>query len=242
MQKIINLLFTLTYCLTVGLILTLFLMGLNKAFGDDNSQALSVLRQTAVMVNGSSCSGSGSVIQGKSGKLYILTNSHVCNCAKYFGSIFVTYEGGETLRAKVIKQSWVADLCAAQIDENKPSLQLAPQLLPLTEVTTRGYPMGRLSESRGLVKGDTSWVWEVEIGELGVCPITSKKIYGMNGNLAGCSMPFRTTLTNLYSRPGSSGSPVVNNNGELVGVVASWHPDSEWLVPFNELRDFLKGL
>lgn len=211
----------------------------NASVAQDN------LRRATVMVNGLSCSGSGSLVQARSGKTYLLTNAHVCMCAEFKGDVFATFDDGHLLQAKVIKKDVQKDLCAAQVDAPDFYLKMAPQLLPLTEVNTRGYPMGRLTESHGIVKGSIEWDYDMDIQKVGICPKGTQKGINYRGVVSVCRIHFVSTLSNLYARPGSSGSAVVNDQGELVGVVSSFHPTDEYnagLVQFNDVRDFLSKL
>lgn len=211
----------------------------------DTGKATQALRQTVVQVNGTSCTGSGSVVEGKSGKHYVLTNYHVCLCASYQGRLYSTFEGGELVQGKVVKRDSTVDLCAVRVEDTRPALKLGDQLLPFTEVNTRGYPGGRLTESHGQSGGNVEWDADFDISEIGVCPEEASKGYGLNGVIQECRLHFTSTLTNLYGRPGASGSPVVNDNGELVGVVSSWHPGNEYetgMVPFSDVRRFLSAL
>lgn len=207
--------------------------------------AMEQLRKTAVRIDGNGCMGSGSVVEGKSGKHYILTNQHLCNCAKYRGNIYATFEDGQQLVGTVVSQNWNSDLCAAHINGYDKALKLGRSLAPLTEVNTRGWPGGRLTESHGHVVGTVRWSTDFPIEQIGVCPTKSKPVYGSNDVLAACTLTYVSVLSNLYARPGSSGSAVVNDDGQLVGVVSSWHPGSDTeagLVPFSQLKEFLRDL
>lgn len=229
---------------TVALGFVLFAFG---AFGAraDTSKGVLLLRKTAVRIDGTGCMGSGSIVEGKSGKKYLLTNQHLCNCAKYRGDIYGTFEDGKLLVGRVVKQDWGSDLCAAQVGAVDQALHIGKGLPPLTEISTRGYPGGRLTESHGRSAGPVDWETDFPIEEIGTCPRNSEPLYGFNGVLAGCKLRYRSTLSNLYARPGASGSAVVNDQGELVGVVSSWHAGSDFdagMVPFAQVREFLNTL
>lgn len=232
------------FIFAIALILILDVFLLTGAHAD-NLKAMTELRSTALMVNGAQCSGSGAIVEARSGGHYLLTNSHVCLCANHLGYVNATFDSGELVHAKIVKQDWSSDLCAARVEKTRPALKLGSQLLPMMEVYTRGYPGGRLTESHGAVKGDVLWDWDVEIETIGSCPVGSRVIRGFNGTLRGCSMTFTSTISSLYSRPGASGSAVVNDDGQLVGVLSSWHPGDDYdagQVPFSQLRKFLEAL
>jgi S1-C subfamily serine protease len=239
MKRLIDFLFAVA--ITLALAFILFASG---AFATQPT-AMEQLRKTAVRIDGTSCLGTGSVVEGKSGKHYILTNQHLCNCARYKGDIYATFEGGALLVGRVVKQDWGSDLCAAQVTSPNPALKLGSGLAPMTELNSRGYPSGRLTESHGIAVGYVDWDTDFPIEEIGSCPKKSSPMYGMNGVLAACKLHYHSLLSNLYARPGASGSPVVNNRGELVAVISSWHTDSVYsagLVPFEQLRVFMEGL
>jgi S1-C subfamily serine protease len=243
LQRVINYFFALV--ITLLAILVLVLMVITFPAQADTGKGMDSLRKTVVQVNGTGCMGSGSIVEGKSGKRYIVTNAHVCHCTRWKGNINATFETGELVVGKIVKQEWASDLCAARVVKDLPALKLAPNLLPLQEVNTRGYPGGRLTESHGRVRGMVDWEFAMDISMLGECPAGSKKQYGFDGVLYSCLFRWTSVVTDLYSRPGASGSPVVDDNGGLVGVVSSWlaGSDSEsGMVPFHQVKRFLEGL
>lgn len=205
--------------------------------------AFDKLKDATVQVEGLNCSGSGSIVKSKSNKKYILTNNHVCNCVKFKGNVNAFYDDGLMITGKVFKESWASDLCASLIKEDRPALELAPG--PSSELRTRGYPQRHVADSVGHTTKLINWSTLFEIGEIGECPEGSKTLRGDNGNIEECELSFVSMGTTLYARPGSSGSPVVNSKGELVGVMSSWdHKDnySGAMVPYNQLKKFLETL
>jgi len=238
LQKAIDLLFFLVIVLAIGL----FIAARADA---DTSKAMTALRKTAIRIEGVSCLGSGSIVEGHSGRKFAISNNHVCNCSSEQGYFYATQEDGTLIKAKIVKRSWAYDLCAGLVEDSRPALKLGHAPGPMSEVSSRGYPGGRLVETHGRIGGSTQWTWNAGIEMMGTCPAGAQKLYALNGNVAGCALSFTSTLTNLYGRPGSSGSAVVNNDGELVGVLSSWMPDSDYsagMVPYSQLKEFVGGL
>ena len=189
--------------------------------------------------------GSGSVVVGKSGRLYILTNWHVCLGAQWKHQIIAFYPNGETIQGMVVKVSPTKDLCAAVLKEDRPGLKMAPRLQPYQDIWTRGYPEHILAETHGNVGGTVQWSAGFPIQEIGECPEGYGKDRDYEGRVQGCTYTFTSQLSTLYARPGSSGSPVVDSEGRLVGVVSSWHSRGDYeagMVTFRDVKSFLDGL
>ena len=212
------------------------------AHAETLSPGIVALRATSLHI----AIGSASIVEGASHKKYILTNWHVCKSARWKGDLIASYEAGTVVRGKIIKTSPVKDLCAAIAPLDAPALKLAPNSVIGDPVLTRGYPQGIPSESQGIIGGLTHWDYVVPIAEVGECVTGSRKVYHpYDSRLYGCRLLFTSQLTTLYSRPGSSGSPVVNTSGELVGVISSFHPESAYeggMVTFEDVKAFLSDL
>jgi hypothetical protein len=89
-----------------------------------------------------------------------------------------------------------------------------------------------VSESQGKELSHGEYQYVHPISDIGECPPESDKVRDSSGRLYGCGYTYKNTLTNMYAQPGSSGSPVVNQDGLLVGVVQSYHPrEGAGLVP-----------
>lgn len=189
--------------------------------------------------------GTGSIVSGHSGNKYILTNWHVCLVSQWKHRLWVSYPDGEMLTGDVVKKDPKKDLCAAKVKTGNASLTLAPKLLPTEIVCTRGFPGHIVSESCGKLGPISKWESGFGIEEVGECPDGYKKDLDFEGRLRGCLYLFTSRLTNLYARPGSSGSPVVDASGHLVGVVSSWHESKDLdagIVTFEDVKEFLKDL
>lgn len=212
------------------------------AFSSKLSQA--DLRASTVKLNG----GTGAVVYGKSGKKYILTNWHICVLSNYHVTeLEAKFEDGQKVSGHIVYTSLDSDLCAALLRDSAdlPALSLARSVKNV-EVASRGYPAGVLTESHGILKGKVAWSYEVYPDVVGPCPKASTITYDLRGNVKSCTVRWVSTLTNLYSKPGSSGSPVVDDSGFLVGVISSEGGGegvfAGGMVPFEDVKAFMDKL
>jgi len=200
---------------------------------------IGVLRTATVHLTGAT----GGVVYGKSGKKYILTNWHVCASLKS-DDIVGMYDNGKVLTGHVVSISPGSDLCAAVIKDNVPAIKLAKNP-KLDNLLTRGYPSGVVTESSGFATGTETWVYEFEVERIGHCPDTAQVNYD-HGVVYSCTLNWTSTITTLFSRPGSSGSPVVDLTGGLVGVISSEGGQGNdfcgGMVPYLEVKTFLDNL
>ncbi len=188
--------------------------------------------------------GTGFLLKTEKGT-WLVTNFHVCLHGSWQGVLTASLESGRVVRGHIVKKGMLPDLCAARIeDRDLQALKIAPRLLPLEAIYTRGYPYGVLSQSGGHYRGAVKWRYTFTVDQIGECPKEGTKEYDPYGLYAGCSADFTDNLTTLYARPGSSGSPVVNSKGELVGVMSSWFgdQDSGGMVRLEDIQQFFKGL
>jgi len=189
--------------------------------------------------------GSGSVVVAPSGRRYVLTNWHVCLGSRHKGKIHASYTDGTTIEGRIVKQSVSYDLCAAAVDSGSSGIRVGRELTKSEPIYTRGYPYGVLSESAGRLDHTERWTAQFPVEELSPCAPGMQELRDATDNIKGCATQFISNVTSLYARPGSSGSPVVNNSGQLVGVVSSWMSDEQndaGIVRIEDVKEFLKDL
>lgn len=188
--------------------------------------------------------GSGSIVEGASGNNYLLTNWHVCNSGAHHGMMRANFEGGRLVEGPIVKINPVTDLCAVRIHKQPHALRIGAVLKTGSKIFTRGYPFDVLSESEGYLIGNESWSSFYPIQEVGECFKGSQVLREPSGIITGCTVISHCNMINVYVRPGSSGSPVVDSLGNIVGVVSSWatQEDQGGMVTLEDLRAFLRDL
>ena len=145
-------------------------------------------------------SGSGVVISPDG---YVLTNTHVVEKAS---KITVTLSGGETFDAEVVGIDKTSDLALLRLDG-------------------KNFPYADLGDSDGLIIGE--WVIALgnpfELFSISNQPTASVGIISANHMDFGMQRESGRVLQNMIQtdaaiNPGNSGGPLVNANGEVIGI------------------------
>ncbi len=137
--------------------------------------------------------GSGFLIDAKG---YIVTNSHVLRNSKFAN----VYNNGKEYRTRIILQDNTRDLAILKIeDEDFVAAKSLPYSInnknniDLGEVIfTLGYPRNEMVFTQGFLSAKT----------------------GYNGDTLSCQIQ-------MTANPGNSGGPVLNNNGEVIGILST---------------------
>ncbi len=145
----------------------------------------------------------------------LITNRHVIENSR---QIQVSTYNGTNLTATAASSTTVADIAIVRLEESVPtsSATLAQEDPEEGDVITIiGYPNGgELTTVTGVILGATSDPLDSSVGQV--------------------------LLTSAEVEPGSSGSPVLNESGAVVGVVyAKTDDDRSLIVPVSTLRTLL---
>ena len=146
-------------------------------------------------------SGSAFLIDGKG---YLVTNAHVL---KGSGAVVVNSKGKE-FNAKIINIDNERDIAILKIDDEdfKPLSSLPYSIKKSNvdlgeELFTLGYPRDSIVYNMGYLSARS----------------------GLNGDTASCQI-------SLSANPGNSGGPVLNKNGEIIGILSNKQVSADGVV------------
>lgn len=155
--------------------------------------------------------GTGFIIKGKSGKKYFATAWHVCD--------------GEWAQSPGVIKDADHDICAKPYVGPESGLKVAPEYSPNEPIFSRGYPrLGserRLTHTEGFWYGNTEFTSTYSSPKDKGCVDGGKPLFDLMNEVM-CERRWIQNQTTLFVRPGSSGSPVVNGDGQLVGIVSTY--------------------
>jgi len=152
-------------------------------------------------------------------RVFTITNKHVCEVSEMLGHKDYADVNGE--RLKILKISYKYDLCAL---ESTASYGLSLALFdtePMDKIVLIGHP-------RGL---------DIVIREGRI--ITEDEIVNVDGNI------YAADRISATAYPGNSGSPVLNAEGGVVGVLFagdSNYPHEPLIMPYEALKEFTESL
>src|SRR5688572_3375766 len=146
--------------------------------------------------------GTGFLIDGKG---YLVTNVHIVRNARH---IAVQNKKGENFNARVVFSDNQKDISILKIeDDNFKPLNIIPYAISKSSadlaepIFTLGYPRDEIVYGQGYLSAKT----------------------GFNGDTLSCQIA-------IAANPGNSGSPILNKNGEIVGILSTRETSAEGVV------------
>lgn len=181
--------------------------------------------------------GTGFFIRNN-GKLYIITNRHVCGFDKLKK---ILTQDGVLSAAPVIRVDYNVDLCIIDSGAiNGNPLTLASKSTTYQKAYSVGYPFldsltvteGRIFEAKPLAVYEPASREECD---------AIRGMYMLYPQGGFCIKQSVMTHTSLRIFPGCSGSPVLNSQGEVIGVVAVSQMSTDYggVVGLQFLKRFL---
>lgn len=205
--------------------------------------------------------GTGFLVKGeKTGKTYIVTNHHVCDgYEKDGGNVYLTKDNKNFIESKVIYVSKQSDLCLVKAPKGHEGLTLGDSPAIGSRIYTVGHPaLKPLTITHGEINGSRDVTIEKYVTKDEAetqCSLPKHKVIKQTIKYFDEEKkPYEETtymcltttknayVTNATVYGGSSGSPVVNSAGEVVGVVfATDRTDWGLIVNHSDLKAFLKN-
>ena len=158
--------------------------------------------------------GTGFLIDSRG---YLVTNAHVVKNAKNIG---VQNKSGQNFHAIVVYEDVEKDLAILKIeDESYRPLPAIPYSISrssadlATPIFTLGYPRDEIVYGEGYLSAKT----------------------GFNGDTLSCQV-------SIPANPGNSGGPVLNSDGEIIGILSTRETAAEGVVFALQAKHIFKAL
>ena len=205
-----------------------------------------------VTVYGKRGGGSGFFVKAPSGKVYILTNYHVCQLKDENNILQIKLPGQDrTIPKQVLEMYKTHDLCLVESIEGFSGLNVANNVKVGETVAIVGHP--RLfplvvSKSQVIGEQEISLYYNKKLSmpivfnpnSFSIDKLLQLKIYSGRGDYVLRTL--KSTQLIGYSRGGSSGSPIVNFDGEVVAVLFAGIISDNMVsygVPLRFIEEFL---
>src|SRR5450432_3712002 len=148
---------------------------------------------------------------------YIVTNAHVINNAS---TVFVQNNKGQEFKARILYISPNADLAFLKIvDSEYKATQAVPYMISKNNIAlgeaifTLGFPRDEIVYGEGYMSAKT----------------------GYGGDTLACQIA-------VAANPGNSGGPVLNKNGEVVGVLSTRQVKAQGVVFAIKSKNIFRAL
>lgn len=198
------------------------------------------------MENGS---GTGFYLEATSGKYYVLTNDHVCSLAGTGNQLVLIHNDGSRSVTKIIKRDTKSDLCLLDAPQEH-GLELGNDVSKDEILYIYGYPLGIAQVlASGFALIDLTVTFESDLpkdkcfgGNLRWVTKEIRFFGQVVGRIEVCEKSIASILTSTVIYPGNSGSPVLNESGDVIGIAfaAITATGFGFIIPVWEIKRFIQ--
>lgn len=203
------------------------------------------IRNRVVQLEGNNYGCTGIEVKAPSGRTYILTAGHCMALVdKETGEVDAITEKGNHYTVNVIIGDIEHDLLLLT-SANSLSIDVADKVYEHQKVHTlthgNRFPTyrtdGEMLEEREVhIHGE--YILSKE--DMDKCN-TSYASPAFDGRGLYCAIKMTMHIASAYVIPGSSGGPLLDSSGRLVGIVSCTYNDFGGFVPLHDIKQFLKG-
>lgn len=238
---------TIKACLLVTLIL---FTSLSAGFLHESYIESSVGKNVVFITNpdGAKVQGSatGFEVKAPSGRIYTLTNAHVCELQKDgFVLLGEKQHSQRLVPRRVLEVYQENDLCLVEGLEGYSGLDLADSISTGQRGWAVGYPLGQgMNISTGRVKGFANVnILDAADKECNAPNKHKEKFRVFIFEIEACIVTRFSAQTDVPTYPGNSGSPLVNKYGNVIGVMFAAQSETAWgsAVPLKDVKKFLSA-
>lgn len=192
--------------------------------------------------------GTGFAVKNDKGKTYVVTNAHICGRTSKPGEkIRLLDQNDKRYKAKIVFVSKIRDICVLKAPRKTFALRLAKKAYMDARTYAVGYPTEPfLTTTHGVIKGKIAFRMRVSPEDMpqdqcfgGNYFLKVHPLYGPQ-----CNFIVEGQHTTIMGDKGASGSPLVDHEGKVVGVVSHVHAKISWIVgvDLESLREILNRL
>jgi hypothetical protein len=193
--------------------------------------------------------GTAFTVKAPSGKVYTLTNRHICDDSKDGYLYFFNSDEKLVGKRKILEKYNKHDLCLLEAMKDSPPITVADKV-HIEHIAVVGHPLGYPLTA---VIGDLVGTRDIQIEDSGTSPDDCEKLPNRKLHMDPMRLMFEQDprvcvfsapayATTVINGPGGSGSPAINQDEELIGVMFAYSSEVAWgkLVPLDFVKDFLK--